>query len=161
MVYGLTGLRPTVLELWVDNGHVTLVVHLGVCCAGVWVACTPRTCTIRTIHAIPGPRRSMGISDRHIPVPYLWIRPISSWVRFGVKNQKKVDNAVVFGLRGMHNHTHYPFGPCYGLCRYWGRFSMVWGVFWGSRTPRGGSANPLFHIGTIPVRGLNKKSQSH
>ena len=39
-VYGLTGLRPTVLELWVDNGHVTLVVHLGVCCAGVWVACT-------------------------------------------------------------------------------------------------------------------------
>ena len=94
VVYGLAGLRPMVLELWVDNGHVILVVHLGVCCAGVWVACTPRTCTIGTIHAPPGPRRSMGISDCHILVPYLWIRPISAWVRFGVKNQKKVDNAV-------------------------------------------------------------------
>ena len=48
----------------------------------------------------------MGISDRHILVPYLWIRPISAWVRFGVKNQKNVDDAAVFGLRGMHNHTH-------------------------------------------------------
>ena len=83
-----------------------MVVHLGVCCAGVWVTRAPRTCTIRLIHAPQGPRRSTGISDRHILVPYLWIRPISSWVRFGVKNQKKVDNAVVFGLRGMHNHTH-------------------------------------------------------
>ena len=76
------------------------------CCAGVWVTCTPRTCTIRPIHAPPGPRRSMGVSDRHILVPYLWIRPISAWIRFGVKNQKKVDDAVVFGLRGMHNDTH-------------------------------------------------------
>ena len=56
----------------------------------------------------------MGISDRHVLVPYLWIRPISAWVRFGVKNQKKVDNAVVFGLRGMHNHPH--LGHVMGLC---------------------------------------------
>ena len=42
----------------------------------------------------------MGISDRHILVPYL------PGYGFGVKNQKKVDNAVVFGLRDMHNHAH-------------------------------------------------------
>ena len=145
VVYGLTGLRPTVLELWVDNGHVILVVHLGVCCAGVWVACTPRTCTIGTIDAPPGPRRSMGISDRHILVPYLWIRPISAWVRFGVKNQKKVDNAVACFWPSGHAQP-YPFGPCYGLCSYWGRFFMVLGVSSGMRTPRGGSAYPCYYL---------------
>ena len=62
----------------------------------------------------------MGISDRHIPVPYLWIRPISAWIRFGVKNQKKVDDAVVFGLRGMHNHTH--LGYVIDYVTFWGRF---------------------------------------
>ena len=55
----------------------------------------------------------MGISDRHILVPYLWIRPISSWVRFGVKNQKKVDDAVVFGLRGIRDSGWGP-GPWEG-----------------------------------------------
>ena len=73
----------------------------------------------------------MGISDRHILVPYLWIRPISAWVRFGVKNQKKVDNAVVFGLRGTHNHTH--LGHVMGyvvigdVFRWFGAFNRVRG----------------------------------
>ena len=105
---------------------------LGLCCAGVWVTRAPRTCTIRLIHAPQGPRRSMGISDRHILVPYLWIRPISSWVRFGVKNQKKVDNAVVFGLRGMHNHTH--LGHVMGYVVI-GDIFRWFGAFFGVRGP--------------------------
>ena len=72
----------------------------------------------------------MGISGRHILVPYLWIRPISAWVRFGVKNQKKVDDAVVFGLRGMHNnHTHLGHVMSYvgigGVFRWFGAFFGV------------------------------------
>ncbi len=62
---------------------------LGLCCAGVWVTRAPRTCTIRPIHAPQGPRRSMGISDRHILVPYLWIRPISAWVGLGSRTKKR------------------------------------------------------------------------
>ena len=124
------------------------------CCAGVWVTCTPRTCTIRPIHAPPGPRRSMGISDRHILVPYLWIRPISAWVRFGVKNQKKVDNAVVFGLRGTHNHTHlgHVMGKVSigGVCGWSGAFLWICG-------PPGGGPHIHVTICNNPptmVRGL-------
>ena len=91
----------------------------------------------------------MGISDRHILVPYLWIRPISSWVRFGVKNQKKVDNAVVFGLRGMHNHTH--LGHVMGYVVI-GDVFRWFGAFFGVRGPPGGSANPMLHIVTSQLR---------
>ena len=117
---------------------------LGLCCAGVWVTRAPRTCTIRLIHAPQGPRRSMGISDRHILVPYLWIRPISSWVRFGVKNQKKVDNAVVFGLRGMHNHTH--LGHVMGYVVI-GDVFRWFGAFFGVRgPPEGGPRTPCYYL---------------
>ena len=148
----MTGLRPTVLELWIDNGHVILVVHLGVCCAGVWVACTPRTCTIGTIHAPPGPRWSMGISDCHILVPYLWIRPISAWVRFGVKNQKKVDNAVVFGLRGTHNHTH--LGHVMGYVVI-GDVFRWFGAFFGVRGPPEGGPRTRVLIEHYKPTGVN------
>ena len=126
------------------------------CCAGVWVTRAPRTCTIRLIHAPQGPRRSMGISDRHILVPYLWIRPISSWVRFGVKNQKKVDNAVVFGLRGMHNHTH--LGHVMGYVVIGDVFRWP-GAFFGVRgppdaDPQRGVREPVFSLRTIPLREL-------
>ena len=83
----------------------------------------------------------MGISDRHILVPYLWIRPISAWVRFGVKNQKKVDNAVVFGLRGMHNHTHMGYVMVMqsigGVFRWFGAFFGVRVKCLSSPTPDG------------------------
>ena len=36
---------------------------------------------------------------------------------------------------------------------------MVWGVFWGSRTPRGGSANPMLLLVTSHLRGLIKKNE--
>ena len=137
--------------LYKHNGHVTLVVHLGVCCAGVWVTRAPRTCTIRLIHAPQGPRRSMGISDRHILVPYLWIRPISSWVRFGVKNQKKVDNAVVFGLRGMHNHTH--LGHVMGYVVI-GDVFRWFGAFFGVRgPPEGGPRTRCSILAQSPYGG--------
>ena len=94
----------------------------------------------------------MGISDRHILVPYLWIRPISSWVRFGVKNQKKVDNPVVFGLRGMHNHTH--LGHVMGyvvigdVFRWFGAFNRVRGP------PEGGPRTRVL-IENYPPTGVN------
>ena len=91
----------------------------------------------------------MGISDRHILVPYLWIRPISSWVRFGVKNQKKVDNAVVFGLRGMHNHTH--LGHVMGYVGI-GDVFRWFGAFFGVRGPPAGVRKPEETPGTIEKR---------
>ena len=85
----------------------------------------------------------MGISDRHILVPYLWIRPISALVRSGVKNQKKVNNAAVFGLRGMHNHTH--LGHVMGYIGIGGVFRWF-GAFFGVRgPPEGGPRTPCYY----------------
>ena len=94
----------------------------------------------------------MGISDRHILVPYLWIRPISSWVRFGVKNQKKVDNAVVFGLRGMHNHTH--LGHVMGYVVI-GDVFRWFGAFFGVRGPPEGGPRTRVLIENNPATGVN------
>ena len=94
----------------------------------------------------------MGISDRHILVPYLWIRPISSWVRFGVKNQKKVDNAVVFGLRGMHNHTH--LGHVMGYVGI-GDVFRWFGAFFGVRGPPEGGPRTRVLIENYPPTGVN------
>ena len=96
----------------------------------------------------------MGISDRHILVPYLWIRPISSWVRFGVKNQKKVDNAVVFGLRGMHNHTH--LGHVMGYVGIGGVFRWF-GAFFGVRGPPEGGPRTRVLIENNPTTGVKTK----
>ena len=99
----------------------------------------------------------MGISDRHILVPYLWIRPISSWVRFGVKNQKKVDNAVVFGLRDMHNHTH--LGHVMGYVGI-GDVFRWFGAFFGVRGPPEGGPRTRVLIENYTTTGV-KGEHSH
>ena len=51
---------------------------------------------------------------------------------FGVKNQKKVDDAVVFGLRGMHNHTHLGYVM---IIQRIGDVFRLFGAFFGVRGP--------------------------
>ena len=62
---------------------------------------------------------------------------------FGVKNQKKVDDAVVFGLRGMHNHTH--LGHVMGYIGI-GDVFRWFGAFFGVRgPPEGGPRTPCYY----------------
>ena len=93
----------------------------------------------------------MGISDRHILVPYLWIRPISSWVRFGVKNQKKVDDAVVLAFGAC---TTIPIWAMLWAIQVVGTFFDGLGRFLGFADPQRGVREPVFSLRTICLRGL-------
>ena len=105
--------------------------------------CTPRPQAVNRHLRLPYPG-PISLDTAHIRLGTVW-----------VKNQKKVDDAVVFGLRGMHNHTH--LGHVMGyvgigeVFRWFGAFNRV-------RGPQRGVREPVVPYWHYPTTGVNPRS---
>ena len=65
-VYNFGGLRPTDLELWVDNGHIGPTLMCGCAVLAVWATHTPRNMHYTSHTCSPRPQ---GV-NRHLSLPY-------------------------------------------------------------------------------------------
>ena len=104
--------------------------------------CAPRPQAVNGHLRLPYPG-PISLDTAHIRLGTVW-----------VKNQKKVDDAVVFGLRGMHNHTHlgHVMGKVSigGVCGWSGAFLWICG-------PPGGGPHIHVTICNNPPTGVNKE----